>query len=253
MVRFTWLRYPLFALVALVSTAAVSGCAGETNEALLSAAPADQAQADVPGGEEEVSSIEQALPFGLPQPGELTSEEGVDRPGLDFASFDLAAPQPTACAQACAQKLQCRAYTYVPPGVQGPAARCWLKWAVPNAIPAPGMVSGYRRPSPPVGRMVSLTIVAKGWNPYAGGTISSTPAGISCTVSPSETRSCTAVVPAGRVMLRALGGNMAEFRKTGCSGRSCNPCEADPQGDGTRCTVDVQADMSIDAQFWTLI
>ena len=39
-------------------------------------------------------------------------------------SFDLPAPRPELCRDACWRDAQCRAFTYVRPGVQGPNARC---------------------------------------------------------------------------------------------------------------------------------
>ena len=80
-------------------------------------------------------------------------EYGVDRRGGDYRSFDLQFDAPGLCAGQCAQEGQCRAWTYVKPGVQGPKARCWLK----NVVPAPtrdgNVISGLRgataQPPPP--------------------------------------------------------------------------------------------------------
>jgi hypothetical protein len=52
---------------------------------------------------------------------------------MDYRSFDLPAPRPELCRDACWREPQCRAFTYVRPGVQGPHARCWLKNPVPPA------------------------------------------------------------------------------------------------------------------------
>ena len=60
-------------------------------------------------------------------------EWGVDRPGRDYKNFNLPSDTPSLCEQACNSEAQCQAWTFVRPGFQGPAARCWLK----NAIPAP--------------------------------------------------------------------------------------------------------------------
>jgi uncharacterized membrane protein len=106
-------------------------------------------------------------------------EYGVNRPGGDYRSFDLPFDAPGLCAGQCAQEGQCRAWTYVAPGLQGPKARCWLK----NVVPAPTrptyVVSGLRGtaaqpPAPPpvtppmaggslTGRWASVAA-------YAGGT-----------------------------------------------------------------------------------
>ena len=60
-------------------------------------------------------------------------EPRTDRPGMNYRSFDLPAPRPELCRDACWREPQCRAFTYVRPGVQGPSARCWLKNPVPPA------------------------------------------------------------------------------------------------------------------------
>ena len=64
----------------------------------------------------------------------LTVEDNVDRPGGDYKDFDLSEAKYQSCQNACADDSNCRAYTYVRPGVQGDKARCWLK----DSVPAPG-------------------------------------------------------------------------------------------------------------------
>jgi PAN domain len=76
--------------------------------------------------------------------GVLTVENDVDRPGQDYDSFDLGAANPRICYDRCAEDNACKAYTYVPPGVQGTNARCWLKNILPPATSRAGMVSGYK-------------------------------------------------------------------------------------------------------------
>ena len=55
------------------------------------------------------------------------------------------------CGQWCASSAfapagtSCNAFTWVPPGVQGPSGVCWLKSAIPGSSFASGMVSGYIR------------------------------------------------------------------------------------------------------------
>jgi hypothetical protein len=73
-------------------------------------------------------------------------EPNVDRPGLDYRSFDLASPDPAQCANACSGEPECRAYTYVNPGLQGPKARCWLKNGIPGQRPDKCCTSGVIRP-----------------------------------------------------------------------------------------------------------
>jgi hypothetical protein len=59
-------------------------------------------------------------------------EVGIDRPGGDYANFDLPENDAGSCELACLRNNLCRAWTYVKPGVQGPRARCWLKTYVPD-------------------------------------------------------------------------------------------------------------------------
>jgi hypothetical protein len=76
----------------------------------------------------------------------LTMESGVDMPGSDFANFDLASDNPALCRDACATDNMCVAYTFVRPGVQGSAARCWLKSSRPGAsLASDCCVSGVRQ------------------------------------------------------------------------------------------------------------
>jgi len=72
-------------------------------------------------------------------------EYNVDRPGSDYRNFDLREARPELCQWACAAEAGCVAFTYVKPGVQGPAARCWLKSRVPTAVSSGCCVSGVNR------------------------------------------------------------------------------------------------------------
>jgi hypothetical protein len=71
-------------------------------------------------------------------------EADIDRPGLDYSSFDLAQPDPAGCQSSCATDSKCKAWTYVKPGYQGAKARCWLKGSYPAASPNPCCVSGLK-------------------------------------------------------------------------------------------------------------
>ena len=71
-------------------------------------------------------------------------EPNIDRPGGDFRNFDLAAANPNLCKAACDGDGQCQAWTFVRPGVQGPKARCWLKFFVPTAFTNNCCTSGVR-------------------------------------------------------------------------------------------------------------
>jgi hypothetical protein len=68
-------------------------------------------------------------------------EPRIDRPGGDFANIQLGS---LVCRSFCLQDPQCRAWTYVRPGIQAEEARCYLK----NIIPPPQFnnccVSGVR-------------------------------------------------------------------------------------------------------------
>ena len=60
-------------------------------------------------------------------------EYNTDRPGMDYYSFALPIDNYSICRQQCLNDPNCRAWTYVRPGIQGPNARCWLK----NGVPPP--------------------------------------------------------------------------------------------------------------------
>ena len=76
--------------------------------------------------------------------GVLTVEPNLDRPGQDYTNFELSSADYRPCYDRCANDDNCSAYTYVPPGVQGSDARCWLKNALPASKATVGMVSGYK-------------------------------------------------------------------------------------------------------------
>ncbi|MBL8323400.1 MAG: PAN domain-containing protein [Rubrivivax sp.] len=58
-------------------------------------------------------------------------ERSTNRPGGDYRGFVPATE--AQCQSTCASEAQCRAWTWVAPGIQGPQARCWLK----NVVPPP--------------------------------------------------------------------------------------------------------------------
>jgi CubicO group peptidase (beta-lactamase class C family) len=74
----------------------------------------------------------------------LTVEGQRNRAGSDLRSFRLTHPDVDICRAACGADTNCKAYTYVKPGVQGPDARCWLKSAVPAAVASDCCTSGTR-------------------------------------------------------------------------------------------------------------
>jgi len=69
-----------------------------------------------------------------------------DRLGGDYRAIEISEARPSWCGGYCAQDhTRCQSYTYVPAGVKGPNAVCFLK----DSVPAPsygayakGMVSG---------------------------------------------------------------------------------------------------------------
>lgn len=76
---------------------------------------------------------------------EVTVEADTDRMGSDYSGYDLSSADPELCRKACDGDAQCKAYTYVKPGVQGPNARCYLKNAVPAPSPNACCVSGVKQ------------------------------------------------------------------------------------------------------------
>ncbi|MBE7453060.1 MAG: hypothetical protein HS111_30550 [Kofleriaceae bacterium] len=81
-----------------------------------------------------------AAPAALP-PG---ATDGIDRPGSDYKDFDLASADAFLCLEACVAEAECRAWTYVRPGVQSDKPRCWLKNDVPEQQPNTCCISGER-------------------------------------------------------------------------------------------------------------
>ena len=71
-------------------------------------------------------------------------EHNVDRVGSDYKNFDLAQPDPALCQASCDGEAQCKAWTFVKVGFQGPMARCWLKNAVPPPTPSACCASGFK-------------------------------------------------------------------------------------------------------------
>lgn len=61
-------------------------------------------------------------------------ERNTNRMGADYKDFELDQPRAQLCQAACTKERECRAWTYVKPGVQGDKAHCWLK----NEVPEPG-------------------------------------------------------------------------------------------------------------------
>jgi PAN domain-containing protein len=87
-----------------------------------------------------------ATPPVAAPPGAL--EFGVDRPGQDIATYDLGeGDTPNVCAILCDRSADCRAFTFVQAGVQGPNPRCWLKNTVPDPRQDACCISGVKAAS----------------------------------------------------------------------------------------------------------
>jgi len=52
---------------------------------------------------------------------------GWNASGGDYTHFAMAQPRASWCAYYCSQESRCKAFTYVPPGIQGSQPVCWLK------------------------------------------------------------------------------------------------------------------------------
>ncbi len=71
-------------------------------------------------------------------------EENTDRPGMNYKSYYLPSADTQLCANDCANDPNCKAFTYVKPGVRGAnsAPECWLKNVAPNPMSSECCVSG---------------------------------------------------------------------------------------------------------------
>ena len=76
-------------------------------------------------------------------PGENFSEN-IDRPGNDIRNFPFNG-NAQACLKLCNRERDCRAWTFVKAGVQGPSAVCFLKAPIPRAVANPCCTSGVIR------------------------------------------------------------------------------------------------------------
>jgi hypothetical protein len=73
---------------------------------------------------------------------DLRAEDKINRPGSDFKNFVTNGW--ATCQAACAQDNICSSWSYVRPGVQGPAGRCWLKSVVARPVADGNVVSGVK-------------------------------------------------------------------------------------------------------------
>jgi hypothetical protein len=81
-----------------------------------------------------------------PYPGGARVENdmalGVDLHGGDLANFVQPSGDPQVCRQACLARADCRAWSFLKPGPQGPQAICFLKRMVPGGVFNNGVISG---------------------------------------------------------------------------------------------------------------
>jgi hypothetical protein len=59
-------------------------------------------------------------------------EPNIDRPGQDYAHYSNAR-EPRECKEFCDTDADCKSWTFVVRGVQGPEALCYFKDGIPNA------------------------------------------------------------------------------------------------------------------------
>ncbi len=98
---------------------------------------------------DDIATAQPAGPSGLlssiviQPPGVLPSiQHGINYPGMDLSSSETASDDGMQCAQLCRANAQCRAFSWVRPGIQRGSAMCWLKSGVPTAKADPNVNSG---------------------------------------------------------------------------------------------------------------
>jgi hypothetical protein len=91
-----------------------------------------------------------AFAIGLPTLGAAQDSSSFMRNtnlfGRDYHNFEMSNPDvgigARVCMDECRKDRNCRAWTYVKRGIQGPMARCWMKHSVPRATPNQCCISG---------------------------------------------------------------------------------------------------------------
>lgn len=85
--------------------------------------------------------------FGIPGAASAQSDTfspNTDRFGSDFRNIAVNG-DPRTCMSLCVRERECRAWTFVKAGLQGPSARCFLKNQVPRAVANTCCTSGIKR------------------------------------------------------------------------------------------------------------
>lgn len=95
-----------------------------------------------------------------------TREEGFDRPGADYETFEQnhSSPDHDNCRAACESQPECRSYTYVRPAVAGPHAVCRLKSGTPPPVENACCISGVKGGKPQQRATPSLALEWLGWD-----------------------------------------------------------------------------------------
>lgn len=76
--------------------------------------------------------------------GGAFAQSGYDRPGGDYASFQIRNGDPTVCATRCERDNRCRAWAFSYPRTDRQPATCWLKSSVPAPVERDCCISGVR-------------------------------------------------------------------------------------------------------------
>ena len=99
-------------------------------------------------------------------PNRYTQEDGFDRPGADYETFEQTGDYQShvLCRDACESQPRCRSYTYVRPGVEGAKARCRLKSAVPTPVESSCCISGVKGGKPKQPAVPSFSLQWLGWD-----------------------------------------------------------------------------------------
>jgi len=111
----------------------------------------DMTSTNVRSAAQETSSGGFILEPAAEQPGssqgqEISLEVDTDRQGMNYNSYPLPNADPNLCANDCANDPNCKAFTYVKPGVRGTNSdpECWLKNGVPNPVSQQCCISGVK-------------------------------------------------------------------------------------------------------------
>lgn len=100
----------------------------------------------VPPRVEDSMSVSGVRGSGVIEPRHGYREFSIDRPGGDYRRFTVAASaMGETCKSVCDAESQCRAWTYVRPGYDGPQAQCHLKNRLKPPRHKPCCISGVVR------------------------------------------------------------------------------------------------------------